>query len=120
MNVTGTHPRKRELSCSRKSAGKSDDGGADGVIVGGRTAGPGLICEPGPACLSEASAPFADGFPSTLELAGNFGVVETCSRKKNNPCTQHVPLRACRFAGDRFKIGAILSGQRNSDWGGAW
>ena len=120
MNVTGTQPRERELSCSGKFAGKSGDGRPVGVIVGGRTAGPGLICEPGPASLGEASTPFASSFPCTLELSCDLGVVAASSGKENNPCTGHVSLRAGRFASDRFKIGSILSGQRDSDWAGTW
>lgn len=120
MNVTGTHPRQRELSCSGKFAGKSDDSCPIGVIVGGRTARPGSQMSPGPACLGEASAPFADSFPCTLELSCDLGVVVASSSKENNPCTEHFSLRAGRFASDRFKIGSILSGQRDSYWVGTW
>ena len=120
MNVTGTQPRKWKLSCGWKLTGKGGDNCSVDVIVGGRTAGPGLICEPGPAYLGEASAPLADGFPRTLELSCNLGVVEAGSGTENNPCTEHFPLRAGRFAGDRFKIDSILSGQCNSDRLGTW
>jgi hypothetical protein len=118
--VTGTQPRKRELSCSGKFAGKSNDDCTVSVIVGGRTAGPGLINDPGPAFLSEASTPLTDGFPCTLELSCYLGVVEASCSEENNPCSEHFSLRAGRFASDRFKISSILSGQRDSDRVGTW
>jgi hypothetical protein len=113
MNVTGTQPRERELSCSGKFAGKNGDGRPIGGIVGGRTAGSGLICDPGLSRRSDHA--FASSFPCTLELSCDLGVVVASSGKENNPRTGHVSLRAGRFASDRFKIGLILSGQRDSD-----
>ena len=120
MNVAGTHPQTQELSCGRNFAGKSGDNRLGSVIVAGRTAEPGLISEPGPACLGEASAPFADCFPYTLGLSCDLGVGESSSGEEDDLCTEHISLWAGRFASNRLNIGSVLSGQRNSDWVGTW
>jgi len=120
MYIAGAQPREWEVSCCGKFAGKSDESSSVSIIVSGRTAGPRLIFEPGPAFLGKASAPFTGRFSCTLKLSCYLSVVETSSGKENNLRTGNISLGAGCLTSDRFKIGSILSGQSDFDWVGTW
>ncbi|EMA51405.1 hypothetical protein C451_14110 [Halococcus thailandensis JCM 13552] len=115
MNIGDAQSGEGKIVFDREFTRESGDVRTDGIIVDGWSAGSGRVREPGPASLSKASAPLADGFPRAGEFLRDFSISGSRSCEENNTRTEHIPLWAGCFAYDRFKIETILSGQGDCD-----
>jgi hypothetical protein len=74
VNIGDAQPGEGKVTFGREFTRESGDERSDSIIVDGWSAGPGRIHEPGPASLSKASAPLADGLPRAREFLRDFSV----------------------------------------------